>query len=166
MDFAATSFEEASFDVVWNLESVSHANDVPAYLDHVWYLLRDGGRFACADLFLGKSGDPEHARAMCEGWVLPNLRIREEVAAELSGRGFRDVKSLDLTPKVLRSAGAMRAVASAKKFELRLGQAFSAAPDDSTHLQHLEAALGAAAGLESGAVTYGYLGGVRPARRG
>ena len=143
---------------------MSHANDVSGYLDHVWYLLRDGGRFACADLFLGTAGKSEHAAAMCEGWVLPNLRTREHVAGELVRRGFHEVESLDLTPQVMASAQAMRAVASAKKFELLLGQALAQSPGDVTHHRHLEASLGAVAGLESGAVTYGYEGSVRPAR--
>ena len=64
----------------------------------------------------------------------------------------------------MASAQAMRAVASAKKFELLLGQALAQSPGGVTHHRHLEASLGAVAGLESGAVTYGYAGGVRPAR--
>jgi len=161
MDFAATTFAESSFDVVWNLESVSHANDVRGYLDHVHDLLRVSGHFVCADLFLGNGGDPEHARAMCDGWVLPNLRAREEVAADLQAAGFRDVESLDLTPRVLRSAQAMRSVASMKKLELSLGRTLTGAPENAVHVRHLDAALAAVAGLESGAVTYGYVGGHR-----
>jgi tocopherol O-methyltransferase len=164
MDFAATTFAAASFDVVWNLESMCHTSDLGAYLQHVLYLLRDGGRFVCMDMFLGTGGDPAHARAMCEGWVLPNLRTHEEVAAEVRRAGFLHPSSVDLTPEVLRPAAAMRAVASAKKLQIRLGQAFGASPEDALHLAHLDAALGAADGMVSGSVTYGFVGGTRPPR--
>lgn len=65
MDFAAT-FPEASFDRVFNLESVCHAADVRAYFEHVFGLLRDDGLHGCLDCFRG-AGNDELAREVSEG---------------------------------------------------------------------------------------------------
>jgi ubiquinone/menaquinone biosynthesis C-methylase UbiE len=161
MDFAATSFPEASFDVVWNLESLCHAASARDYLEHVRWLLRHGGRFACADLFLGSSGDPAHARAMCEGWVLPALERVESVAESLRALGFVDIDVVDLTARVQESAAALRAMAQRRAFVLRVEREF-AGGDDPIYEGHARAAIAAADGLADGSVKYAYVGARRP----
>ncbi|MFC1641140.1 SAM-dependent methyltransferase [Myxococcota bacterium] len=164
MDFMATDFDEACFDVVWNLESLSHVLDVPAYLDHVGYLLRDGGRFGCLDLFVGAQGEPAHVRGMCEGWVLPNLGTLEELTETVRATGFVEVTTRDLTSQVLLSAASMRALATSRQFELRAQEVLLGVPQNPVHQRHLQGGLAAVAGLESGSIAYGFLGAVRPPR--
>jgi cyclopropane fatty-acyl-phospholipid synthase-like methyltransferase len=160
MDMVATRFAPASFDVVWNIESLCHLADPRAYLAHAKTLLASGGRFACADLFLGTGG--EQARAMCEGWVLPSLRSAQEIATTLSDLGFVDVRVIDLTPRVLMSAAALRAMAQRRMLMLRADKAFTGKSDPAIEA-HTLGALGAADGLESGAITYHYVGATRAA---
>jgi cyclopropane fatty-acyl-phospholipid synthase-like methyltransferase len=157
MDMAATTFPRASFDVVWNIESLCHLADPRAYLAHVKELLLPGGRFACADLFLGAGGDPAQAKAMCDGWVLPSLRSAGEIAETLRELGFAGVTVIDLTPRVMMSAAALRAMAQRRMLVLRAEKTF-AGKEDPVLEAHALGALGAVAGLESGSVTYHYLG--------
>lgn len=157
MDFAATTFPARSFDVVWNLESLSHCAEPLAYLAHVHELLRDGGRFTCADFFRGSAGDPADCEAMCQGWVLANLQALETVAVQLERLGFVDVEIVDLTPRVLASAATMGSFASSASFFGRLAAA-AGEPENPVQALHLGAAIAAERGLRSGSIVYGYVG--------
>jgi tocopherol O-methyltransferase len=157
MDFAATTFPTHAFDVVWNLESLSHCAEPLTYLEHVHELLRDGGRFACADFFRGSAGDPADCEAMCKGWVLSNLQGLERIAEQLERIGFVDVEIVDLTPRVLASAAAMGSFASSASFFTQLATAAGEPARPITAL-HFDAAIAAERGLRSGSIVYGYVG--------
>jgi cyclopropane fatty-acyl-phospholipid synthase-like methyltransferase len=49
MDYMHLDFPAGSFDVVWNMESMVHSIDPSAYLEHVWNVLAEVGRFACVE---------------------------------------------------------------------------------------------------------------------
>jgi tocopherol O-methyltransferase len=164
MDFAETAFPERSFDVVWNLESLSHCGDPFAYLSHVHELLREGGRFTCADFFRGAAGDPADCEAMCTGWVLSNLQALEAIAAELERIGFVEVEVVDLTPRVLASAAAMGSFAASAGFFAQLA---AVAGEQARPVQalHFAAAVAAERGLRSGSIVYGYVGARKSGRK-
>lgn len=157
MDFAATQFPARSFDVVWNLESLSHCAEPLAYLAHVHELLREGGRFACADFFRGSAGEPADCEAMCEGWVLSNLQAIETIAAQLERLGFVDVEVVYMTPRVLASAAAMGSFAASASFFTQLATV-AGQPARPVHALHFNAAVAAERGLRSGSIVYGYVG--------
>jgi tocopherol O-methyltransferase len=159
-DFMATGLPPRSFDVVYNIESLCHAFDLRAYLDHVAELLRDGGRFGCIDLFRGDRGDPLHAKAMCDGWILPSLGTMHDLGQELARAGFADVETIELTPRIMRSAATLQQKAQLRLTALRIEKLFLKR-EDPIYEGHTLAALGAVAGLASGAVTYGFVGGTR-----
>jgi SAM-dependent methyltransferase len=161
MDFAETRFPAGSFDVVWNLESLSHAADPFVYLEHVRELLRDGGRFVCTDYFRGSAGDPADCEAMCEGWVLSNLQRLEAVAERLDALGFVEVEVVDMTPRVLGSAAAMGSFAASARFFAALAAA-AGEPARPVHALHFDGAVAAERGLRSGSIVYGYLGAKKP----
>lgn len=163
MDVTATSFPEASFDVIWHVESYCHLTDQRAYLDHAMFLLRDGGRFACLDFFRGQRGDAEHARAMCEGWVLPALGSLDDLTTTLKDAGFSAVTGEDVTNKTLLSAAHLEHLARGRLRLIDLEKAMGLAGDP-LYEGHARAAVAAALGLRDGAVVYGYAGGVRPPR--
>ena len=163
IDFTKTPFPPANFDCVWNIESLCHCLDARGYLEHVWELLDDGGRFRCMDMFRGAAGDPAHAAAMCEGSVLPALQTIDALANILREIGFVEVTTEDLTGKVARSASALRAMANNKQLELRAEEVMLG-KHNPIYQAHVNAALGAVAGMESRSVTYGYVGAIRPPR--
>lgn len=161
MDFAATRFPAGTFDVVWNLESLSHCAEPLGYLAHVHELLRDEGRFVCADFFRGSAGDPADCEEMCKGWVLSNLQRIEAVAEELERRGFVEVEVVELTQNVLGSAATMGSFASSAGFFAQLAVA-AGEPARPVHALHFRAAVAAERGLRSGSIVYGYVGAKKP----
>jgi cyclopropane fatty-acyl-phospholipid synthase-like methyltransferase len=157
MDFAATTFAKGSFDVVWNIESMCHAFDKPAYLRHVHDLLAKGGRFACLDMFSAPGADESVVDAMCKNWSLTSLPSVESVCAALRDSGFEGVESEDVTERVRRPVEALRAMALNTQQMLRLEKATIGATSR-VYEAHVAGALACAEGVASGSFQYAYVG--------
>jgi cyclopropane fatty-acyl-phospholipid synthase-like methyltransferase len=162
MDYAATTFEPGSFDAAFNLESLCHCKDSRAYFAHVASLLREDGRYACMEFFRGPlPGDL--LREVMEGWAMPYWQSIDEVEEALRSAGFIDVQRVDITPKVVRSAEQMKAMASNSLITMKLSRAMGA-QGNAIYEGHVRAAIAAATGLMSGGITYGVVSGHRPPR--
>jgi cyclopropane fatty-acyl-phospholipid synthase-like methyltransferase len=165
MDMVATTFPEASFDVVINCEAMCHVESLPAYFDHLSYLLRDGGRFAVVDLCRGEPIDLTRERLACEGWAMVQpMRTIAEIAADLAAAGFVDVQPDDLTPRARLSAQALLAMATNTRPLLRL-EAAMFGERSTVYEAHVEGAVAFTEGLLCGSMRLGYVSGVRPPRR-
>jgi cyclopropane fatty-acyl-phospholipid synthase-like methyltransferase len=162
MDYAATSFPPRSFDVALNLESLCHCVDVRAYFEHLHDLLEDGGRYGCMEFFVG-NGEPERVKAVMDGWAMPAWTSMSAVETALRAAGFVDVEAVDLTPRVLRSAEQMRAMAKNTMLTMRLSAAVGEHADP-VFEGHVRGAIECCDGLFTGSVTYGFVHGLRPGR--
>jgi SAM-dependent methyltransferase len=157
MDFASTSFPRGSFEVVWNVESMCHAFDKPAYLRHVRDLLSKGGRFACLDIFSAPGADPSIVDTMCKNWSLPSLPSLESVCGALREAGFDGIESEDLTELVKRPVEALRAMALNALQMLRLEKA-TLGTASRVHEAHVRGALACAEGVACKTFRYAYVG--------
>lgn len=106
-DYTHTSFQAASFDVVWALESVCHAPRKIDFYREAARLLRPGGRLVIAD-YVRASRDLELAtdlkvREWLDGWSIPDIDTAEEHLAAAKSAGFVDVKLNDYTSTTHRS---------------------------------------------------------------
>jgi len=124
-DFCATPFADASFDVVWALESTCHALNKGDFLQEAYRLLRPGGRLVVCDGFVRQrrfSQSQWQAVVTClNGWAVPNLCTREEFAGLLAEQGFLAVQCHDITQQTEPSVEYMYKVAK----RLQLVQKFS-----------------------------------------
>ncbi|MGH7438375.1 MAG: SAM-dependent methyltransferase [Polyangiaceae bacterium] len=162
MDFAATSFPAASFDVVWNLESMCHAFDKRAYLEHVLSLLRPGGRFASLEMYARAPRDAAPIREMCAGWSLPSpLPTVDEAREWLDSVGFTGMESEDLTAQVRRPVEAFQAMARNALTLLRLEKTMAGSAS-AVHEKHVQGALACAEGVAQGCMQYAYVGARKP----
>ncbi|MGH3795759.1 MAG: methyltransferase domain-containing protein [Pseudonocardiaceae bacterium] len=100
-DYTATSFPDASFDVVWAVESLCHASDKAAFYREAARLLRPGGRVVVADFVrAGRPVDPVGERLLHEwldGWAVPDIDTPDEHLAHLAAAGFTDARLDDVT---------------------------------------------------------------------
>ena len=114
-DFCATPFPEASFDIVWGLESVCHALNKGEFLKEAFRLLRPGGRVVICDGFILRrefSDDEWVDIVTClNGWAVPNLCSRDGFTELLKDNGFQDIAFKDITAETLPSADYMLKVA-------------------------------------------------------
>jgi len=103
-DFTDTGFPDNSFDVVWAIESVCHAEDKKVFLREAYRILRKGGKLVVADGFLWRKPQSEIEeniyKDFLEGLVLPNLLNVDQFREDVRAAGFRDMKFWDKTKEI------------------------------------------------------------------
>ncbi|MDQ2790191.1 MAG: SAM-dependent methyltransferase [Pseudonocardiales bacterium] len=100
-DFTATPFPDASFDIVWAVESLCHAPRKAAFYQEAARLLRPGGRVVVADFVrVARPVDPAGETLLSEwleGWAVPDIDTAGEHLAHLAAAGFVDPWLADVT---------------------------------------------------------------------
>ncbi|WP_247006382.1 methyltransferase domain-containing protein [Halorientalis litorea] len=107
-DFTDTPFADDSFDVLWGIEAICHAEDKADFVSEAARLLADGGRLVLSDGFRAAAAmTPAEREAMdhwLDGWAVPNLDSVAGFRDSLEAHGFTDVRVEDATEQVLPSS--------------------------------------------------------------
>jgi len=107
-DYAHTTLPEASFDVVWGLESIVHAPDKAAVVREAYRLLKPGGRLIIAEYTLREqppltAAESDSLTPWLEGWAMPSLLQAGEYLQLFRSAGFERAAAEDITEHVLPS---------------------------------------------------------------
>ncbi|WUH92892.1 methyltransferase domain-containing protein [Streptomyces sp. NBC_00433] len=107
LDALATGFPDASFDVVWAVESLMHLPDRPAFFAEAMRLLRPGGILAVATWSV-REGELDEAeqdlvRQILQHQVMPDFSSLEEHERQALAAGFADVATVDWSQAVANS---------------------------------------------------------------
>jgi len=106
-DFTKTNFDDASFDVVWAIESVCHAGDKEDFIKEAYRLLKPGGQLIMADFFIVKDGNAKDQReldAWGHGWAVPFFEKKNIFVEMLTHTNFSNVQMLNRTQHIMKSA--------------------------------------------------------------
>lgn len=106
-DFTCTNFDDASFDIVWAIESVCHASNKEDFIKEAYRLLKPGGQLIMADFFIVKEGnaaDDREINAWGHGWAVPFFEKQPIFLKMLEDSGFRSIQMMDRTKHIVRSA--------------------------------------------------------------
>ena len=106
MDFCATKFPDASFDVVWGCESICYAEDKQQFVKEAWRLLKPGGRLVVADGFVTMSEYNERPviRKWQDGWHVKNLASPKRFENLLGMYGFVNIEYRNISKYVSHSS--------------------------------------------------------------
>lgn len=106
MNYSATEFPDASFDVVWGCESICYAEDKAIFIEEAFRLLKPGGRLVVADGFVNKFENNEHPidRAWLNGWQVNYLETPQRFEGFMKEAGFINIYYRDITKETSNSA--------------------------------------------------------------
>lgn len=108
MDYTQTTFPPSTFDVVWAIESVCHAEDKRDFIREAWRILKPGGRLILADGFHVKNEYTAEEKRLLgkavNGWAVASMESSPNFEFFLKAQGFKNIQVIDATPKVLPSS--------------------------------------------------------------
>jgi tocopherol O-methyltransferase len=105
-DFTATNFPSNTFDVVWAIESVSHAEEKQKFLNEMFRILKPGGKIILADFFAVKEMQGEDLHAMqswAHAWAVPAFEEKNTFLQKAKLAGFDSIEAKDISTHVERS---------------------------------------------------------------
>ena len=100
-DFTTTGFPAGSFDVVWAVESICHAETKSRFYREAARLLRPGGRLVIAEFIRTTRTLNQYAeqvmREWLDGWAIPDLDTEWEHIDAAAAAGFSNISLRDCT---------------------------------------------------------------------
>lgn len=107
-DFTSTQFADGTFDVVWAIESVCHANEKKDFLKEAFRVLKKGGRLVMVD-FYRTMAEPTTEQAYwldnwARTWAVPQYEFIDSFVQKAIEVGFQQVKTNNYTKNIWPSA--------------------------------------------------------------
>jgi tocopherol O-methyltransferase len=107
-DYTNSGFPDGSFDLVWAIESVCHAEDKSLFVKEAYRLLKPGGRLIVADGFnVRNQYKPSEKRILdkaMNGWAVDTMESIPNFEGYLQQTGFKNISKQDATHYVLPSS--------------------------------------------------------------
>lgn len=105
-NYCHTTFKDASFDVVWAIESVCHAQDKKEYLSEMFRILKPGGKIIMADFFIAKELNASEKTSIdnwAHAWAVPGFESVENFMQISKEVGFMEAAELNISRHVEKS---------------------------------------------------------------
>lgn len=130
MDYLELGFPANTFDVVWAIESICHAENKKDFVKEAYRVLKPKGKLIISDAFLKRetriAEDERVLRDFLRGFVVPNLATRNGFEKALQAAGFNNVKYWDKTEEIKPSSKRMYVMCLMSHYFFRICHTFTA----------------------------------------
>ena len=157
-DYCVMPFDDASFTVVWAIESVCYALDKKAFLAEAFRVLKPGGRLIVADGFRCKTNlsttEEQIMKQWEDGYAVHELAHHSVFKSQIAEVGFERMIIKEANELVMPSAKRLYYFGLAAKYYRKLLKLVGKKYGNDITIKNTEAAISQYLGIKKGLWTY------------